>query len=142
MAKEAKRQFSLTVLVRILLALLVLVAVGVFANSIMRVNALREEEKELEAVLVALIETREELNELLGSSEAVEELLADYEEYQKLAQTDTAVGEVLEELERKKVELQELIHSSKYKDHIVKIAKERLGLYFADEEIIYNDKNT
>lgn len=142
MAKEAKRQFSLTVLVRILLALLVVVAVGVFANSIMRVNALREEEKELEAVLVALIETREELNELLGSSEAVEELLADYEEYQKLAQTDTAVGEVLEELERKKAELQELIHSSKYKDHIVKIAKERLGLYFADEEIIYNDKNT
>ena len=107
----------------------------------MRVNALREEEKELEVVLTALIETKEELNELLGSSEAVEELLADYEEYQKLAQTDTAVGEVLEELERRKAELQELIHSSKYKDHIVKIAKERLGLYFADEEIIYNDKN-
>ena len=141
MEKTVKKQFSLSLLVKILLGLLVVVAIGLFANSLMRVNALKEEEQELQAILDALIETREELNDLLGSSEAVEELLADYEEYQRLMQTDTDVGETLEELERKKAELQQMINSSKYKDHIVKIAKEKLGLYFADEEIIYNDKN-
>lgn len=141
MAKDKKKQFSLSILVKILIGLLVMVSIGVFANSLMRVNALKEEEKELEAILDGLIETREELNDLLGSGEAVELLLRDYEQYQLLLESDTAVGDALEELERKKEELKALIHSSKYKDHIVKIAKEKLGLYFADEEIIYNDKN-
>lgn len=141
MEKGKKKQFSLSILVKILIGLLVVVSIGVFANSLMRVNALREEEKELEKILDGLIETREELNELLGSGEAVEALLRDYEQYQLLLQSNTAVGDALEALEQQKQELQTLIHSSKYKDHIVKIAKEKLGLYFADEEIIYNDKN-
>ena len=37
--------------------------------------------------------------------------------------------------------LQELINESDNKEYIVRIAKERLGLYFPDEEIIYNDGN-
>ncbi len=139
MAKERKKQFSLSLLVRILLGLLVVVSIGIFANALMRVNALKQETAELEIILDEMIAVREELNELLGSGEEVERLLSDYEEYQRMLESDTEVGEALEELELRKAELQELIHSSKYKEQIVKIARERLGLYFADEVIIYHD---
>lgn len=142
METEKKKQFNLSVLVKILIGLLVVVAIGMFANSIMRVNALREEEEELESVLNALIETREELEDLLGSGEAVEALLKDYAQYQMLLESNSEAGDLLEQLEEQKQALQALIRSSKYKDYITKIAKEKLGLYFADEEIIYNDKNS
>lgn len=142
METEKKKQFNLSVLVKILIGLLVVVAIGMFANSIMRVNALREEEEELESVLNALIETREELEDLLGSGEAVEALLKDYAQYQMLLESNSEAGDLLEQLEEQKQALQALIRSSQYKDYITKIAKEKLGLYFADEEIIYNDKNS
>ncbi len=97
MSKEKKKQFSLTLLMRVLLGVLIVVSIGVFANSVMRYNALLEEQKALEAELAEYRRAREELQELLDSD-------MDYE-------------------------------------YIVKIAKEKLGLYFPDEEMFPNDRN-
>ena len=97
MSNKNKKQFSLTLLVRVLLGVLVVTSIGVFANSVMRYNSLMEEQRALEEELSNYREMREELEELLNSE-------ADY-------------------------------------DYIVKIAKEKLGLYFPDEEIYYNDIN-
>lgn len=141
MAQEEKKQFSLSIAIRILLGLLVVTSIGIFGSSLMRVNELKKEEAALESALNNLIEIRQELNELLGSAAEVDRLLSDYEEYRRALESDTAVGETLEELEMRMEDLRELIHSSKYKDHIVRIAKEKLGLYFPDEEIVYNDQN-
>lgn len=80
-----------------LVGVLVVTSIGIFANSVMRYNALMEEQRALEEELSNYREMREELEELLNSE-------ADY-------------------------------------DYIVKIAKEKLGLYFPDEEIYYNDIN-
>ena len=97
MSNKNKKQFSLTLLVRVLVGVLVVTSIGIFANSVMRYNALMEEQRALEEELSNYREMREELEELLNSE-------ADY-------------------------------------DYIVKIAKEKLGLYFPDEEIYYNDIN-
>lgn len=78
MKQERKRQFSLTLLTRILLGVLVVVAIGIFANSLMRYNALMEEKRELELQLQQYIESSEELQELLNSGE-------DYETIVKIA---------------------------------------------------------
>ncbi|MBR3894760.1 MAG: septum formation initiator family protein [Clostridia bacterium] len=72
-------------------------AIGIFANSVMKYNELLEEQHELE------------------------EKLAEYEEM--------------------KAELQELLNAGYDKEYIIKVARERWGLYFPDEEIFYNDKN-
>ena len=95
--EEKRKQFSLSLLMRVLLGVLVVVSIGVFANIVMRYNALLEEQRELEGELKEYREMKEELEELLNSE-------FDYET-------------------------------------IVRIAKERLNLYFPDEEIFYNDKN-
>ena len=97
MSNANKKQFSLTLLVRVLLGILVVTSIGVFANSVMRYNALMEEQKALEEELANYREMREELEELFNSEED--------------------------------------------KDYIIRIAKEKLGLYFPDEEIYYNDIN-
>ena len=78
MKQERKRQFSLTLLTRILLGVLVVVAIGIFANSLMRYNALMEERRDLELRLQQYDELREELQELLNSGE-------DYETIVKIA---------------------------------------------------------
>lgn len=52
---------------RVLLGVLVVVAIGVFANSAMRYNALLEEQRELESQLAVYREMKEELQELLDS---------------------------------------------------------------------------
>ena len=80
-----------------LLGVLVVTSIGIFAYSVMRYNALMEEQKALQDQLSRYHEMREELEEILNSE-------ADY-------------------------------------DYIVKIAKEKLGLYPPDEEIYYNDIN-
>ena len=107
----------------------------------MKYNALVEEQKELERVLEGLNENIEELEELLGSGEEVERLLHDYEAYQEMIRTGGEIGLTLEEIEAQKAELKQLIESSENKEYIVRIAKERLDLYFPDEEIYYNDQN-
>ena len=97
MEKEKKKQFTLTLLVRVLLAVLIVVSIGVFANSVMRYNKLLEEQREMEQTL---------------------------EQYREM-----------------KEELQELLDSDMDRETIIKIAKEKLGLYFPDEELYYNDIN-
>jgi DNA repair exonuclease SbcCD ATPase subunit len=97
--------------------------------------------EQLETLLTGLNENIEELNELLGSGDAVQQLLNDYEAYEALLNSDSEAGGALEELEERREKLREMIQSSKNKEYIVRIAKERLGLYFPDEEIFYNDMN-
>ena len=82
---------------RVLLAVMVVASIGVFANSVMRYNALLEEQRELEEQL-----------------EAYDELGA---------------------------ELRELLNSDMDRDYIIQTAKDRLNLFFPDEEIIYNDQD-
>jgi cell division protein FtsB len=52
---------------RVLLGVLVVVSIGIFANSVMRYNALLEEQRELEHKLASYEEMKEELQELLNS---------------------------------------------------------------------------
>lgn len=78
MPKERKKQFSLTLLMRVLLAVMVVVSIGVFANSVMRYNALLDEQRELEEKLNQYQEAKEELEELLNSD-------MDYESIVKIA---------------------------------------------------------
>lgn len=113
----------------------------VFANSVMKYNAMVEEQKELEELLNELNEDIEELEDLLGSGEEVQKLLNDYESYQEIINSNNEIGYTLEEIEEKRERLKQMIESSDNKDYIVRIAKDRLGLYFPDEEIFYNDKN-
>ena len=52
---------------RVLLGVLVVVSIVIFANSVMRYNALLEEQRELEHKLASYEEMKEELQELLNS---------------------------------------------------------------------------
>jgi cell division protein FtsB len=93
--ENKKKQFTLSLLMRILLGILIVVSIGIFANSAMRYNELVKEQKALEAEIEEYREMREELADLINSD-------LDYET-------------------------------------IVRIAKERWGLYLPDEEIFQND---
>ncbi len=141
MQKE-KKQFSLTLLMRVLLAVLVVVSVGVFANSVMRYNQLKEEERELEALLHALDEEVERLQELMGAGEDIEELLELYRAYREQEEIDDPeLAASLEELEAMRAELDAMLQDSKNRAYIEQIARERCKLFYPDEEIIYNDRN-
>lgn len=141
MQKNSKKQFSLSIMLRIFLVLIVLISIGIFANSVMKYNALLEEQQELEQLLTLINEHIEELEERLGSGEQVQQLLNDYEAYQEMIDSGSEIGMTLEEIEALKTRLRELINDSENKDYIVRVAKERLNLYFPDEEIYYNDQN-
>lgn len=95
--ENKKKQFTLSLLMRILLGVLIVVSIGIFANSAMRYNELLKEQEALEEELEEYREMREELAELMNSD-------LDYET-------------------------------------IVRIAKERWGLYLPNEEIFQNDRN-
>lgn len=136
-----KKQFSMSLLVRLLLGILVVASIIIFATGMMKYNELRQEEKELEEILNNLVELREELEESLGSGEEVEKILSDYALYQEMLNSGTAEGETLLEIEARLAELRALLQDSKYKDYIAGIARDRLGLYFPEEEIIYNGGN-
>ena len=82
---------------RILLGVLIVVSIGIFANSAMRYNELVKEQTKLEEELEEYREMKEELAELMNSD-------LDYET-------------------------------------IVRIARERWGLYLPNEEIFQNDRN-
>ena len=141
MQQERKKQFSLSLILRVFLVLIVVVSIVVFANSVMKYNAMVEEQEKLEEILDDLNENIEELEDMLGSGEEVQELLNDYEAYQEMLKSGNEIGLTLEEIEAQKEKLRQMIESSENKDYIVRIAKDRLGLYFPDEEIFYNDKN-
>ena len=70
-----KKQFSLTWLVRILLATLIVVSIGVFANSVMQYNALLDEQQALEEQHRILLEKKEEMQEMLSSGFTKEEII-------------------------------------------------------------------
>lgn len=141
MQSKAKKQFSLSLLIRIFLGLLVLISIGICARSIMQYNELNREAEQLEKALADLGEVRAELISNLGSAEELNRILADYETYNELINSGTATSEALAEYRQKLDYIRTLLHSSKNKNYIVKVAKEELGLYFADEEIFYNDIN-
>ncbi len=141
MQGEAKKQFSLSLLVRIFLGLLVVVSIGVFANSVMYYNQLNAEAEELQAALSKLSDTRAELEAHLGSAEEVNKLLSDYETCLKEMESATEEGGLLLEYQIQLEEIRELLNNSKNKDYITKVARDALGLYYADEEIFYNDNN-
>ena len=121
MQEKTKSQFSLSLLVRIFLGLIVVISIGICARSIMQYNELTREAEQLEEALIELEDIRAELIEDINSGTATSDVLAEYQ-----MQLDY---------------IRELLNSSKNKDYIVKIAKDELNLYFADEEIIYNDIN-
>lgn len=141
MQSKTKKQFSLSFLMRIFLGLLVILSIGICARSIMRYNELNREAERLEAALKELGELRAELIEDLGSAEELKRILADYQAYNELIDAGTATSEALEEYQAQLDRIREILNSSKNKDYIVKIAKDELNVYFADEEIIYNDIN-
>ena len=139
MQDTAKKQFSLSLLVRIFLGLLVVISIGVFARSIMQYNELNREALALEDALDDLGKTRARLIEDLGSADELNRILNDYQAYKELIEADTATSDALAKYQTQLENIRELINSSKNKDYIVRIAKDELNLYFADEEIIYND---
>lgn len=67
MAKTKKKQFSLSLMVRIFLAVLVIVSIVAFIGSAMRYNELLREKEELEATRDQLTEEKEELTELVNA---------------------------------------------------------------------------
>ncbi len=118
------------------------VSIGVFANSVMRVNQLKEEERELTEMLRSLNEKIEELNELLDSGDEIRELLTQYSEYREmLRETDPALAATIEEIQAKKAAIDALLASSKNREYIERIARDECSLFYPDEEIIYNDRN-
>ncbi len=139
--QEKKKQFSLSLLVRIFLGLLVVVSIGVFANSVMYYNQLNAEAEELQAALTKLSDTRAELEAYLGSAEEVNKLLSDYETCLKEMESASEEGGLLLEYQMQLEEIRELLNTSKNRDYITKVARDALGLYYADEEIFYNDNN-
>ena len=124
---------------RIFLGLLVVISIGVFARSIMQYNELNREAEELERALAELDETRARLIEDLGSVKELNRILNDYQAYKELIDAETETSDALKEYQTQLDYIRELLNSSKNKDYIVRIAKDKLNLYFADEEIIYND---
>ena len=86
MQEKAKKQFSLSLLIRIFLALLVVISIGICARSIMQYNELNREAEALENALKELSETRAELVEDLGSADELKRVLSDYQLYQELPQ--------------------------------------------------------
>ena len=141
MQNTEKKQFSLSLLIRIFLGLLIVISVGICARSIMQYNELNREAEQLEAALADLNEVRAELIEDLGSADELKRILADYQAYNELINAETATSEALAEYQAQLDQIRELLNSSKNKEYITKIARDQLGLYFADEEIIYNDIN-
>ena len=139
MPQKAKKQFSLSLLMRIFLGLLVVISIGVFARSIMQYNELNREAEKLENALTELAETRVRLIEDLGSVDELNRILNDNQAYTDLMDADTTTSDALEEYQTQLDYIRELLNSSKNRDYIVRIAKDELNLYFADEEIIYND---
>ena len=67
MARKEKKQFSLSLLVRVFLAIIIVVLLVKGIDSVMRFNELRKQQEELEQTKQELTEEKEELEELLES---------------------------------------------------------------------------
>ena len=95
--EKAKKQFSLSLLMRIFLGLMVIISIGICARSIMQYNELNREAEQLEEALGELYEMRAELIEDIGSADELKRVLADYQVYNELIDAGTATSEALEE---------------------------------------------
>jgi len=69
MPKEKKKQFSLSLMVKVFLTVLIVVSIAVFINGVMRYNELLKQQEELEQNKEILIEEKEELQELLNAEQ-------------------------------------------------------------------------
>ena len=119
-----------------------MVSIGVFANSVMRYNQLKEEEQQLTLLLEGLNLEIERLGELVDSADQIEELLTNYAEYREmLKETDPELAATIEEIQAKKAEIDAMLANSDNREYIEQIARDRCNLFYPDEEIIYNDKN-
>ncbi len=135
-----KKQFSLSMLMRIFVGVIVVVSLIVFANSVMKYNELKKEEEKLEAIVNDLRILREELIVRAGSAEQLSVILSDYEAYRQ-AKNDPAFSQYLTELEAKHAELRALLNQSDNREYIEQLAKDKLGLYYPSEEIFYANSN-
>lgn len=139
MEQKAKKQFSLSILMRVFIAVIVIVSLVVFANSVMKYNKLTEEEEQLEKIVSELRVIREELIITAGSAERLSEILSNYDEYKRLMNEDTELSSQLARLEMMRIELQEMLNDPEVSDYIKRLAREKLGLYFPDEEIFFTN---
>ena len=96
--KQRKKQFSLSLLVRVFLAVMIVVSLVVFINGVMRYNELLQEQRELEQVRAGLEEEKEEYQELLNSEQD--------------------------------------------ENYIIRMARKFWGLFFPDEEVFFNNRNS
>ena len=96
--KQRKKQFSLSLLVRVFLAVMIVVSLVVFINSVMRYNELLQEQQELEQLKAGLVEEKEEYQELLNSEQD--------------------------------------------ENYIIRMARKFWGLFFPDEEVFFNNRNS
>ena len=116
MQNQNKKQFSLSLLMRIFLGLLVVISIGICARSIMQYNELNREAQELEEALVELQEIRAELIQDLGSADELKHILNDYEAYNELMNSKTATSENMAEYEEQLEYIRELLHTSKNRE--------------------------
>lgn len=138
MESEKKKQFSLSLAIRIFLVILVVLSVGVFATSIMKYNQLQNEKRELEKKLSQYEALMEELSRQSGSAEKLGQVLAEYKTYRSLREdmfTDSSVRAQCEEI---LMRIDELLEDPETKAYLIKLAKEN-GLAFPDETIYYID---
>ena len=96
--KQRKKQFSLSLMVRVFLAVMIVVSLVVFINGVMRYNELLQEKQELEQVKAGLEEEAEEYQELLNSEQD--------------------------------------------ENYIIRMARKFWGLFFPDEEVFFNNRNS
>lgn len=136
MTKTKRKQFSLSLLMRIFLGIIVLVSIAVFANSIMRYNALMDEKRELDAKLQRCKEAKEELLEQVGSAKKLEVILNDYAEYTELRNSGSAAADALMVYEE---EIRELLSDEDTREYLIRLAREQ-GLAFPDEILYYSDR--
>ena len=132
--QEGKKQFSLTLILRVFLVLIVVVSVVVFANSVMKYNELVEKEEKLEQLVGDLCVLREELNITKEAVKRLSDTIEDYEEYKSLMEQE---GVLASQIQEKKQEIQELLNDPDISEYIKQTAREKLGLYFPDEEIFF-----
>jgi len=113
---------------RILLGILIVVSIGIFANSWMRFNEMQKKAEELERVKLELTERREELEELIGSKEQASALLRCYAEYQELLAANTEENLYADLIAEKRAELDALLENAENREYVERIAKEYLDL--------------
>ena len=138
MESGKKKQLSLSLVIRISLAILAVISVGVFATSIMKYNQLRKEEKELEKKLAQYEELMADLEAKSGSAAKLGQVLAEYKTYKSLKHDMFEDSAARAECEAILERIDKLLEDPETRDYLIKLAREN-GLAFPDETIYYVD---